>query len=104
VPSRANLKRNVTPITLLLEPHSSKSFPARPSPAEHKIATKMARLIATVTAPAQPAAAIRHADPLADLTLLLSRLQRTILHADTVREERLRRSELERAKARAVSV
>jgi hypothetical protein len=45
----------------------------------------------------------RRADPLTDLTLLLNRLQRTILHADAEREARLRESEFERDKARAVS-
>lgn len=41
----------------------------------------------------------RRADPLTDLTLLLSRLQRTILHADAERETRLKQSEFEREKA-----
>ncbi|KAK4250546.1 hypothetical protein C7999DRAFT_11693 [Corynascus novoguineensis] len=57
----------------------------------------MARLIPGVTATPTP----RRADPLTDLTLLLSRLQRTILHADAEREARLRESEFEREKARA---
>ncbi|KAL2271881.1 hypothetical protein VTJ83DRAFT_1252 [Remersonia thermophila] len=43
----------------------------------------------------------RGGDPLADLSLLLSRLQRTILHADAEREARLRKSEFEREKAHA---
>ncbi|GAB1320781.1 hypothetical protein MFIFM68171_10991 [Madurella fahalii] len=55
----------------------------------------MARLIPGVT----PTSASRHADPLTDLTFLLSRLQQTILHADAEREARLRASEYERAKA-----
>ncbi|KAK0670608.1 hypothetical protein QBC41DRAFT_317377 [Cercophora samala] len=38
-------------------------------------------------------------DPLTDLTLLLNRLQRTILHADAEREARLKESEFEREKA-----
>ncbi|KAK0748857.1 hypothetical protein B0T21DRAFT_421242 [Apiosordaria backusii] len=38
-------------------------------------------------------------DPLTDLTLLLNRLQRTILHADAEREARLKESEYEREKA-----
>jgi hypothetical protein len=46
----------------------------------------------------------RRTDPLADLTVLLSRLQRSILHADAEREARLRESEFEREKARAVSI
>ncbi|KXX79019.1 hypothetical protein MMYC01_204300 [Madurella mycetomatis] len=57
----------------------------------------MAQLIPGVMA----TPAVRHADPLTDLTLLLSRLQQTILHADAEREARLRASEYERAKARA---
>lgn len=46
----------------------------------------------------------RRANPLTDLTLLLSRLQRTILHADAEREARLRTSEFEREKAQAVCI
>ncbi|KAK4034919.1 hypothetical protein C8A01DRAFT_48807 [Parachaetomium inaequale] len=57
----------------------------------------MARLIPGVTATPIP----RRADPLTDLTLLLGRLQRTILHADAEREARLREGEFEREKARA---
>ncbi|KAL2181961.1 uncharacterized protein P884DRAFT_254128 [Thermothelomyces heterothallicus CBS 202.75] len=57
----------------------------------------MARLMPGMTAASIP----RRADPLTDLTLLLSRLQRTILHADAEREERLRESEFEREKAQA---
>ncbi|KAL2201589.1 hypothetical protein P885DRAFT_25463 [Corynascus similis CBS 632.67] len=57
----------------------------------------MARLIPGVTA----TATFRRTDPLTDLTLLLSRLQRAILHADAEREARLRESEFEREKARA---
>ncbi|KAL2260289.1 hypothetical protein VTK26DRAFT_5744 [Humicola hyalothermophila] len=58
----------------------------------------MVQLIPGVTA-SLPAA--RRTDPLTDLTLLLNRLQRTILHADAEREARLRASEFEREKARA---
>ncbi|KAK4146380.1 uncharacterized protein C8A04DRAFT_25890 [Dichotomopilus funicola] len=58
----------------------------------------MARLIHGVTATPVPR---RGADPQTDLTLLLTRLQRTILHADAEREARLRDSEFERDKARA---
>ncbi|KAL2018903.1 hypothetical protein VTK56DRAFT_10270 [Thermocarpiscus australiensis] len=58
----------------------------------------MARLIPGVAAASQTA---RRADLVTDLTLLLSRLQRTILHADAEREARLRASEYERAKAQA---
>jgi hypothetical protein len=58
----------------------------------------MARLIHGMVV--SPAA--RRGDPLTDLTLLLSRLQRTILHADAEREARLRESEFEREKAHAV--
>ncbi|KAK3296243.1 uncharacterized protein B0H64DRAFT_397735 [Chaetomium fimeti] len=57
----------------------------------------MARLITGVT----PTPIPRRADPLTDLTLLLSRLQRTILHADAEREARLRESDFERDKAHA---
>ncbi|KAH6627649.1 hypothetical protein F5144DRAFT_630930 [Chaetomium tenue] len=57
----------------------------------------MARLIPGVT----PTSIPRRADPLTDLTLLLSRLQRTILHADAEREARLRESDFEREKAHA---
>ncbi|KAK4151765.1 hypothetical protein C8A00DRAFT_35575 [Chaetomidium leptoderma] len=57
----------------------------------------MARLIPGVTATPIP----RRGNPLTDLTLLLGRLQRTILHADTEREARLRESEFEREKAHA---
>ncbi|KAK3301580.1 uncharacterized protein B0T15DRAFT_497300 [Chaetomium strumarium] len=57
----------------------------------------MARLIHSVPVAPIP----RHAEPLTDLTLLLNRLQRTILHADAEREARLRDSEFEREKARA---
>lgn len=41
----------------------------------------------------------RNADPLNDLTILLNRLQRTILHADAEREARLKENEFEREKA-----
>lgn len=58
----------------------------------------MARLIHGVAVASAP----RRADPLTDLTLLLNRLQRTILHADSEREARLRESEFEREKAKAV--
>ncbi|KAK3313815.1 hypothetical protein B0H66DRAFT_594642 [Apodospora peruviana] len=57
----------------------------------------MARFIPGVTA---PVSATRHADPLTDLTRLLSRLQQTILRADAEREARLRTSEFEREKAK----
>ncbi|KAH6841104.1 hypothetical protein B0I37DRAFT_386135 [Chaetomium sp. MPI-CAGE-AT-0009] len=57
----------------------------------------MARLISGVT----PTPVPRRADPLTDLTLLLSRLQRTILHADAERDARLRESDFEREKAHA---
>ena len=60
----------------------------------------MARLIHGVTATPVP----RRADPLTDLSLLLSRLQRTILHADAEREARLKESEFEREKAHAVGL
>jgi hypothetical protein len=60
----------------------------------------MARLIHGVTATPVP----RRADPLTDLSLLLSRLQRTILHADAEREARLKESEFEREKAHAVGI
>ncbi|KAK4106742.1 hypothetical protein N658DRAFT_461612 [Parathielavia hyrcaniae] len=43
----------------------------------------------------------RRADPLTDLSMLLNRLQRTILHADADREARLKESEFEREKAQA---
>lgn len=58
----------------------------------------MARLIHGMVVSPAP----RRGDPLTDLTLLLSRLQRTILHADAEREARLRESEFEREKAHAV--
>ncbi|KAL2134272.1 hypothetical protein VTI74DRAFT_639 [Chaetomium olivicolor] len=50
---------------------------------------------------AAPTPVSRRADPLTDLTVLLNRLQRTILLADAEREARLRDSEFEREKARA---
>ncbi|KAK4193605.1 hypothetical protein QBC35DRAFT_1348 [Podospora australis] len=56
----------------------------------------MAQFVPGITASAP---ATRNADPLTDLNLLLSRLQRTILHADAEREARLKESEFERAKA-----
>lgn len=62
--------------------------------------TTMVQLIPGVTTPL-PAA--RRTDPLTDLTVLLNRLQRTILHADAEREARLRANEFEREKAQAVS-
>lgn len=58
----------------------------------------MARVIPGVTAPPVK----QRADPLTDLTVLLSRLQRTILQADAEREARLRASEYERIKAQTV--
>ncbi|KAK4115029.1 hypothetical protein N656DRAFT_747714 [Canariomyces notabilis] len=58
----------------------------------------MARLTAGITT--TPSFRQR-VDPLTDLSLLLSRLQRTILHGDAEREARLRSSEFERAKAQA---
>ncbi|KAJ4292171.1 hypothetical protein N0V88_005800 [Collariella sp. IMI 366227] len=58
----------------------------------------MVQLIPGVTVPAPVP---RRADPLSDLTVLLNRLQRTILHADAERETRLRNSEFERQKAQA---
>lgn len=61
----------------------------------------MVQLIPGVTAAAP---ATRRANPLTDLTLLLNRLQRTILHADAEREARLRASEFEREKSQAVSI
>ena len=60
----------------------------------------MARVIPGLTPTPMP----RRADPLTDLTLLLSRLQRTILHADAEREARLRESDFEREKAHAVGI
>ncbi|KAL1842850.1 hypothetical protein VTJ49DRAFT_4017 [Mycothermus thermophilus] len=57
----------------------------------------MARLIHGVAMSPAP----RQGDPLTDLSMLLSRLQRTILHADAEREARLRESEFEREKAHA---
>lgn len=56
----------------------------------------MAQFIPGVTATSP---APRSGDLLTDLNLLLSRLQRTILHADAEREARLKESEFERAKA-----
>jgi hypothetical protein len=61
---------------------------------------EMARVIPGLT----PTPIPRRADPLTDLTLLLSRLQRTILHADAEREARLRESDFEREKAHAVGI
>ena len=61
----------------------------------------MARLIHGV-ATATPSA--RPADPLTDLTRLLSRLQQTVLRADAEREARLRTSEFEREKVQTVSL
>ncbi|KAK4196134.1 hypothetical protein QBC40DRAFT_258288 [Triangularia verruculosa] len=57
----------------------------------------MVRFIPGVTA--APSVAKNSSDPLTDLTLLLNRLQRTILHADAEREARLKESEFEREKA-----
>ncbi|KAK4174001.1 hypothetical protein QBC36DRAFT_334663 [Triangularia setosa] len=57
----------------------------------------MVRFIPGVTA--SSLAVKSGSDPLTDLTLLLNRLQRTILHADTEREARLKESEFEREKA-----
>lgn len=45
----------------------------------------------------------RAADPLADLTRLLNRLQQTVLRADAERERRLRASEYERRRVETVS-
>ncbi len=56
----------------------------------------MARLIHGLAETPAP----RRADPLTNLTLLLSRLQRTIVHADADRETRLKESAFEREKAR----
>ncbi|KAK4465727.1 hypothetical protein QBC42DRAFT_260815 [Cladorrhinum samala] len=57
----------------------------------------MVQLIPGITPAASPAT--RNADPLNDLTILLNRLQRTILHADAEREARLKENEFEREKA-----
>ena len=56
---------------------------------------KMARLIHGLAETPAP----RRADPLTNLALLLSRLQRTILHADPDRESRLKHSAFDREKA-----
>ncbi|KAK4639730.1 hypothetical protein QC761_710920 [Podospora bellae-mahoneyi] len=58
----------------------------------------MVRFIPGVTA-TSPGTNENGSDPLTDLTLLLNRLQRTILHADAEREARLKESEFEREKA-----
>ena len=55
----------------------------------------MARLIHGLAETPAP----RRADPLTNLALLLSRLQRTILHADPDRESRLKHSAFDREKA-----
>ncbi|OTB18016.1 hypothetical protein K445DRAFT_315774 [Daldinia sp. EC12] len=57
----------------------------------------MARL---AQAPITPKRTISNSDPLPDLNRLLDRLQANILRADAEREQRLRTSEYERAKAR----
>ncbi|KAI1805668.1 hypothetical protein F4811DRAFT_514738 [Daldinia bambusicola] len=57
----------------------------------------MARL---AQAPITPKRTISNPDPLPDLNRLLDRLQANILRADAEREQRLRTSEYERAKAR----
>lgn len=60
---------------------------------------KMARL---AQAPMTPRRTISNPDSLTDLNRLLARLQQNIIHADAERERRLRASEYERSKAKAV--
>jgi hypothetical protein len=82
----------------LTDEHLQHKVPS-PNQQPDKPGNAMARLIAGVTT--TPSFRQR-VDPLTDLSLLLSRLQRTILHANAEREARLRSSEFERAKAQAV--
>ncbi|KAK4232156.1 hypothetical protein QBC38DRAFT_464545 [Podospora fimiseda] len=58
---------------------------------------KMVQLVRGITPAISPIN--KNPDPLNDLTILLNRLQRTILHADAEREARLKDNEYEREKA-----